>query len=52
MTTNEMGRPITKRPGMVTGGTIDVIGSPGYDPRLGNGHYIDMQGSAGQPTIH
>lgn len=33
----------------VTGGTIDVLGPPGFDPRPDNGHYIDMQGSAGHP---
>jgi hypothetical protein len=31
----------------VTGGTIDVIGAPGYDPRTGHGHYLDLQGSSG-----
>src|SRR6476620_8150273 len=33
----------------VTGGTVDVIGAPGIDPRPGHGHYIDLQGSSGQP---
>jgi PEP-CTERM motif len=33
----------------ITGGTIDVIGAPGFDPQPGHGHYIDLQGSAGQP---
>ena len=35
----------------VTSGTVDVIGTPGYDPRPGHGHYIDMQGSSGQPGV-
>ena len=33
----------------VVGGTVDVIGAPGLDPRPGHGHYIDMQGSSGEP---
>lgn len=40
----------TSLPGWtITGGTIDVIGAPGYDPRPGHGHYLDMQGSSGHP---
>jgi len=46
-----LGLSLTSLPGgwTVTGGTIDVIGAPGDDPRPGHGHYIDMQGSSGHP---
>jgi hypothetical protein len=46
-----LGLNLTSLPGgwSVAGGTIDVIGAPGDDPRPGHGRYIDLQGSSGHP---
>jgi len=35
----------------VTGGTIDVIGAGGSDPKPGHGHYIDLQDDSGHAVL-